>query len=158
MRYAIAPGRIRTCDPRFRKPMLYPTELRAQLLVIAVVTSFPAAAFLVYCNLDCNDLRPIMVRGLQFGCSIHGSIEDHEKSEASADASCHGPVVQAHPREVVLLWLEKAGSVRAVSARSSRSSRQQPTGSQRRPWRRNRQGFGEPLPGAPTMSVSRPTN
>jgi len=26
-----APGRIRTCDPRFRKPMLYPTELRARL-------------------------------------------------------------------------------------------------------------------------------
>ena len=26
----IAPGKIRTCDLRFRKPMLYPTELRAQ--------------------------------------------------------------------------------------------------------------------------------
>ena len=25
-----APDRIRTCDPRFRKPVLYPTELRAQ--------------------------------------------------------------------------------------------------------------------------------
>ncbi len=25
------PGRIRTCDRRFRKPLLYPTELRAQL-------------------------------------------------------------------------------------------------------------------------------
>ena len=25
-----APYKIRTCDPRFRKPMLYPTELRAQ--------------------------------------------------------------------------------------------------------------------------------
>src|SRR5689334_21217824 len=25
----IAPGRSRTCDPRFRKPMLYPAELRA---------------------------------------------------------------------------------------------------------------------------------
>ena len=24
-----APGRTRTCDPRFRKPVLYPTELRA---------------------------------------------------------------------------------------------------------------------------------
>ena len=24
-----APGRTRTCDPRFRKPMLYPAELRA---------------------------------------------------------------------------------------------------------------------------------
>lgn len=23
------PGRIRTCDPRFRKPVLYPAELRA---------------------------------------------------------------------------------------------------------------------------------
>jgi hypothetical protein len=26
----IAPGRIRTCDRRFRKPLLYPPELRAQ--------------------------------------------------------------------------------------------------------------------------------
>ena len=25
------PGRTRTCDLRFRKPMLYPTELRAQI-------------------------------------------------------------------------------------------------------------------------------
>ena len=24
------PDRIRTCDPRLRRPMLYPTELRAQ--------------------------------------------------------------------------------------------------------------------------------
>ena len=27
-----APGRIRTCDPRLRRPMLYPTELRAHSL------------------------------------------------------------------------------------------------------------------------------
>ncbi|SVA80595.1 uncharacterized protein METZ01_LOCUS133449 [marine metagenome] len=27
-----APGRIRTCDPRLRRPMLYPTELRAHYL------------------------------------------------------------------------------------------------------------------------------
>ena len=26
-----APGRSRTCDPRFRKPMLYPAELRARM-------------------------------------------------------------------------------------------------------------------------------
>jgi len=26
--YVGAPGMIRTCDPRFRKPVLYPTELR----------------------------------------------------------------------------------------------------------------------------------
>src|ERR671925_568787 len=25
-----APGRSRTCDPRFRKPVLYPAELRAR--------------------------------------------------------------------------------------------------------------------------------
>lgn len=30
-RFTNAPGKIRTCDPRFRKPMLYPTELRARL-------------------------------------------------------------------------------------------------------------------------------
>ena len=28
-----APGRIRTRDPRFRKPLLYPTELQAHLVV-----------------------------------------------------------------------------------------------------------------------------
>jgi hypothetical protein len=36
-----APGRSRTCDPRFRKPMLYPAELRAQ-----------PAAFESWCNLN----------------------------------------------------------------------------------------------------------
>ena len=30
-----APGRIRTCDPRFRKPVLYPAELRARPFVSA---------------------------------------------------------------------------------------------------------------------------
>ncbi len=28
-----APGRIRTRDPRFRKPLLYPTELQARFLI-----------------------------------------------------------------------------------------------------------------------------
>ena len=28
-----APGRIRTRDPRFRKPLLYPTELQARFVV-----------------------------------------------------------------------------------------------------------------------------
>ena len=27
------PGRIRTCDPKFRKLVFYPTELRARLAV-----------------------------------------------------------------------------------------------------------------------------
>jgi integrase len=31
-----APGKTRTCDPRFRKPMLYPTELRAHTAKISV--------------------------------------------------------------------------------------------------------------------------
>jgi integrase len=31
---SIAPGRIRTCDLRFRKPLLYPTELRARIGVL----------------------------------------------------------------------------------------------------------------------------
>jgi hypothetical protein len=30
-----APGRIRTCDPRLRRPMLYPTELRARGFSVA---------------------------------------------------------------------------------------------------------------------------
>ena len=29
-----APGRIRTCDPRLRRPLLYPTELRAHFLLL----------------------------------------------------------------------------------------------------------------------------
>jgi hypothetical protein len=28
------PGRTRTCDPRLRRPLLYPTELRAQYFII----------------------------------------------------------------------------------------------------------------------------
>ena len=28
------PGRIRTCDLRIRNPLLYPTELRAQLILL----------------------------------------------------------------------------------------------------------------------------
>ena len=30
-----APGRARTCDPRLRRPMLYPTELRARRSIVA---------------------------------------------------------------------------------------------------------------------------
>ena len=30
-----APGRTRTCDPRLRRPMLYPAELRAHILKVA---------------------------------------------------------------------------------------------------------------------------
>ncbi len=29
-----APGRIRTCDPRLRRPLLYPAELRAPVRII----------------------------------------------------------------------------------------------------------------------------
>lgn len=32
-----APGRIRTCYPRLRRPMLYPDELRAPILPAAIV-------------------------------------------------------------------------------------------------------------------------
>ena len=39
-----APGRIRTCDLRFRKPMLYPAELRA-LLGVIFAGRFAAVAF-----------------------------------------------------------------------------------------------------------------
>ena len=28
-----APGRARTCDPRLRRPVLYPAELRARMAV-----------------------------------------------------------------------------------------------------------------------------
>ncbi len=31
-----APGRDRTCDPRLRRPMLYPTELQARAAIIAI--------------------------------------------------------------------------------------------------------------------------
>ena len=30
-----APGRDRTCDPRLRRPMLYPTELQARSVIMA---------------------------------------------------------------------------------------------------------------------------
>ena len=34
-----APGRDRTCDPRLRRPMLYPTELQARAAIIATYTA-----------------------------------------------------------------------------------------------------------------------
>jgi hypothetical protein len=36
-----APGRARTCDPRLRRPMLYPTELRARGSSVAWVEVCP---------------------------------------------------------------------------------------------------------------------
>ena len=39
-----APGRIRTCDPRFRRPMLYPPELRALNFVHGLYTVVLAAS------------------------------------------------------------------------------------------------------------------
>jgi integrase len=42
-----APGRIRTCDLRFRKPMLYPAELRARLLRILAI--LPVSGLFVKC-------------------------------------------------------------------------------------------------------------
>ena len=41
-----APGRSRTCDPRFRKPVLYPAELRALVSRTASLskTYFPSVA------------------------------------------------------------------------------------------------------------------
>jgi hypothetical protein len=35
------PGRIRTCDPKFRKLVFYPTELRAQFLWRSIRESNP---------------------------------------------------------------------------------------------------------------------
>gem|GEM_PF-3981002 len=34
-----APGRNRTCDPRFRKPVLYPTELRVRGRIVNAVAT-----------------------------------------------------------------------------------------------------------------------
>ena len=33
-----APGRTRTCDPRLRRPVLYPTELRARVVHVTRAT------------------------------------------------------------------------------------------------------------------------
>ena len=41
-----APYKIRTCDPRFRKPMLYPTELRAQLIYSRYLSQNMSICFL----------------------------------------------------------------------------------------------------------------
>ena len=35
-----APGRTRTCDPRLRRPVLYPTELRARKVSLSVAPSY----------------------------------------------------------------------------------------------------------------------
>lgn len=36
--------RIRTCDPRLRRPMLYPTELRAQIKMVGVAGFEPTTS------------------------------------------------------------------------------------------------------------------
>jgi hypothetical protein len=38
-----APDRIRTCDPRLRRPVLYPTELRAQFIYCSTSRKVPAS-------------------------------------------------------------------------------------------------------------------
>ena len=43
------PDRTRTCDLRFRKPLLYPAELRDQVVDIARKQPFNASRILVVC-------------------------------------------------------------------------------------------------------------
>ena len=45
------PGRIRTCDPRFRKPVLYPAELRSH------------ASGLMPARAACRQPAPMLVLG-----------------------------------------------------------------------------------------------
>ena len=49
-----APGRIRTCDPRLRRPMLYPTELRARALFSRSYKDRPSTAIS-----ECQLFRPL---------------------------------------------------------------------------------------------------
>src|SRR5207244_10983558 len=46
-----APGRSRTCDPRIRSPMLYPTELQARPISLVCYAFSPSVIFRAALNL-----------------------------------------------------------------------------------------------------------
>src|SRR5665811_2462249 len=72
-----APGRIRTCDPRIRSPMLYPAELRGQCLRLRYATNGVHTALTKlarpckHCSLSNLEAKYAKVAGMS-------PVEDHE--------------------------------------------------------------------------------
>ena len=63
-----APCTTRTCDPRFRKPMLYPAELRAQLLNIdtyIILNYYLKRNFLAIKSKDISSTLPIIIKKIR---------------------------------------------------------------------------------------------
>ena len=59
LRFHGAPGRSRTCDPRIRSPMLYPTELQARPISLVCYAFSPSVVFRAALNFALSeDHRP----------------------------------------------------------------------------------------------------
>ena len=56
-----APWRNRTSDPRFRKPLLYPTELRAQDYDVIILNYFLKRNFLNNIKIVNSSTLPIII-------------------------------------------------------------------------------------------------
>ena len=100
-RFFGAPYKIRTCDPRFRKPMLYPTELRAQLIYSRYLSQ----------NMSICFLNPIYIsRNL----SVKRQMSDRNKSVIticnSYDSLFHVKYLVAIDSESHRLWVMKRSS------------------------------------------------
>ncbi len=86
-----APGRIRTCDLRFRKPPLYPPELRAQN---TDALDFPTSSgFLSTCWSEAAEIPAD--GGLGF-CHAESVVDDGEP--ASSSAGFEGRIINASSR------------------------------------------------------------
>ena len=100
------PYKIRTCDPRFRKPMLYPTELRAQLIYSRYLSQ----------NMSICFLNPIYIsRNL----SVKRQMSDTRKSGIticnSNDSFFHVKYLVAIDSESHRLWVIKCSPAGADS-------------------------------------------
>lgn len=82
-----APGRTRTCDTRFRKPLLYPLSYEG---AIAQVTYLRVLRY----------TRPSPVSAIRFGsvCGAHGEHTDPCPQDPLGDDSRSSPVVLGRAR------------------------------------------------------------
>ena len=108
-----APYKIRTCDPRFRKPMLYPTELRAQLIYSRYLSQNMSICFLNSIYISRN-------------LSVKRQMSDRNKSVIticnSYDSLFHVKYLVAIDSESHRLWFMKRSSASRTRAASQKES------------------------------------